>query len=145
MCVCVCACVRACVCLCLCLFVVFCHHVHLGLFLNRGKSLHIPTDCTPDYNLLPAEIPIARDGFDLLDSPIGPSTFCVATVLWRVRKVQNILEPLRDLQDSQMETALLRSCFSLPKVTFVLRSCPPDHLKDTILFLTSQCWRPYLT
>ena len=52
------------------------------LFLNRGKPLfHIPTDCTPDYNPLPAEIPIARDGFDLLGSPIGPSSFCEATVL----------------------------------------------------------------
>ena len=51
-----------------------------GLFLNRGKFLlHIPTDCTPDYNPLPAEIPIARDGFDLLGSPIGPSSFCEAT------------------------------------------------------------------
>ena len=55
-----------------------------GLFLNRGKSLlHIPTDCIPDCNPLPAEIPIARDGFDLLGSPIGPSSFCEATVLWR--------------------------------------------------------------
>ena len=95
-----------------------------GLFLNRGKSLlHIPTDCTPDYNPLPAEIPIARDGFDLLGSPIDPTSFCEATVLRRVRKVQDILHRLRDLQDSQMETALLRSCLSLPKVSFVL--CSP--------------------
>ena len=47
------------------------------LFLNMGKSLlHIPIDSTPDYNPLPAEIPIARDGFDLLGSPIGPSSVC---------------------------------------------------------------------
>ena len=104
-----------------------------GLFLNRGKSLlHLPTDCTPDYNPLPAEIPIARDGFDFLGSPIGPSSFCEAIVLRRVRKVQDILHRLRDLQDSQMETALLRSFLSLPKVSFVLRSCPPDHLKDAM-------------
>ena len=63
-----------------------------GLFLSRGKSLlHIPTDCTPDYNPLPAEIPIARDGFDLLGSPVVPSSFCEATVLRWVRKVQDIL------------------------------------------------------
>ena len=52
----------------------------------------------------------------------------------RVRKdkEQDILHRLRDLQDSQMETALLRSCLSLPKVLFVLHSCPPDHLKDAM-------------
>ena len=46
--------------------------------------------------------------------------------------MQDILEQLRDLQDSQMETALLRSCLSLPKVSFVLHSCPLGCLRDAI-------------
>ena len=37
---------------------------------------------------------------------------------------------LPDLQDSQMEMALLRSCLALPKVSFSLRSCPPDYIKQ---------------
>ena len=32
---------------------------------------------------------------------------------------------LRDLGDSQMETTLLRSCLSLPKLSYALRTCPP--------------------
>ncbi len=34
-----------------------------------------------------------------------------------------------------METALLRSCLALPKVSFSLRTCPPDHIKQaTVTF-----------
>ena len=79
---------------------------------------------------LPADIPIVRGGFDLLGSPIGPSSYCEGTVLNRVKKVQEVLARLPDLQDSQMETTLLRSCLALPKVAFALRTCPPSHIKE---------------
>ena len=32
------------------------------------------------------------------------------------------------LDDSQLETTLLRSCLALPKISYVLRACPPTHL-----------------
>ena len=48
----------------------------------------------------------------------------------RVEKVKESLGRLPDLQDSQMETALLRSCLALPKVSFSLRACPPDHIRQ---------------
>ena len=35
---------------------------------------------------------------------------------------------LRDMEDSQLETTLLRSCLALPKVSYVLRTCPPSHI-----------------
>ena len=41
-----------------------------------------------------------------------------------------MLSKLPDLEDSQMETALLRSCLALPKVAFALRTCPPCHVKQ---------------
>ena len=50
------------------------------------------------------------------------------SVLKRVDKIRSILERVRDLQDSQMEATLLRSCLSLPKVVFALRTCPQVHI-----------------
>ena len=88
-----------------------------------------------NHNSLPADIPSTRGGFDLLGSPIGPASHCESTVLKRVKKVQEILAKLGDLQDSQMETTLLRSCLALPKVAFALRTSPPSHTQQaTVVF-----------
>ena len=102
-----------------------------GLYLNRSKSLlYIPDDADPSNNPLPPVIPTTRVGFTLLGCPIGPSTFCDFTFSKWVEKVKESLARLPDLQDSQMETALLRSCLALPKVSFSLRACPPDHIRQ---------------
>ena len=104
-----------------------------GLHLNRAKSLlHIPVSDPLNHNPLPADIPSTRGGFDLLGSPIGPASDCESTVL---KKVQEIVAKLGDLQDSQMETTLLRSCLALPKVAFALRTRPPSHTQQaTVVF-----------
>ena len=116
-----------------------------GLKLNRKKSLlYIPEDASFVANPLPPEIPFVRSGFDLLGSPIGPPSHCEASMMKRVLKVQEILKRLPDLQDSQMECTILRYCLALPKISFTLRSCPPQHVKNAISALTSQCWRHYL-
>ena len=47
--------------------------------------------------------------------------------------MQQILANLRDLQDSQMEATLLRSCLSLPKVAFAFRTSPPSHIQQATL------------
>ena len=41
------------------------------------------------------------------------------------------LRDLRGMADSQLETTLLRSCLALPKVAFVLRTCPLSHTRNT--------------
>ena len=95
------------------------------LHLNRAKSLlNIPVDDPLNHNHLPADIPTTRGGFD---SPIGPASHCESTVL---RRVQEILARLGDLQDSQMEATLLRFCLALPKVAFALRTSPPSHTQQ---------------
>ena len=53
-------------------------------------------------------------------------------MLNRVKKVELVLAHLHDLQDSQMEVTLLRSCLSLPNIAFALRTCPPLHLKAAL-------------
>ena len=101
----------------------------IGLHLNRGKSLlHIPGNCEVSGNLLPADIPISKDGFCLLGCPIGPPSFCDEVLQGRVSKIKETLRTVHDMQDSQLETTILRSCLALPKVTYVLRTCPPSHI-----------------
>ena len=100
-----------------------------GLHLNRSKSLLIiPGDGCDSVNPLPAEIPVSREGFCLLGCPIGSSPFCEAFLLDRVAKIKASVGRLCDLEDSQMETTLLRSCLSLPKFIFALRTCPPNFI-----------------
>lgn len=102
-----------------------------GLHLNRQKSLlYIPADSDPSLNPLPSELPTCRDGFILLGSPIGPPAFCESVVLKRVEKLKETLCRLPDLEDSQMETTLLRSCLALPKLAHSLRCCPPQHILE---------------
>ena len=50
------------------------------------------------------------------------------SIFKRISKVQSILARLPDLHDSQIECSLLRSCLSLPKIAFALRTCPPDFI-----------------
>ena len=45
-----------------------------------------------------------------------------------ISKVRASLGSLHYLDDSQLETTLLRSCLALPKISYVLRACPPTHL-----------------
>ena len=104
-----------------------------GLILNKSKSLlFVPADASPSNHAVPPAVPICSDGFELLGSPIGPSSYCESSVLKRVNKIQEALINLRDLHDSQMEAILLRSCLSLPKIAFALRTCAPDLIRPAL-------------
>ncbi len=37
-----------------------------------------------------------------------------------------------DMEDSQMETSLLRSCLSLPKMAYSLPTCPPSYIRQIV-------------
>ena len=103
----------------------------IGLHLNRGKSLlFIPNVCDSSLSTLPSEVPVTRNGFCLLGCPIGPSSFCEEVLQERVGKIKGSLERLRDLSDSHLETTLLRSCLALPKLSYVLRTCPPSNISQ---------------
>ena len=101
-----------------------------GLFLNRAKFLiYTSSTCSVSHPLL-HDIPTTSEGFTLLVSPLAPPpppppTFCESSVADRVDKIRAIISNLSDLQDAQMETALFQSCFSLPKLAFILCCCPP--------------------
>ena len=104
-----------------------------GLHLNRGKSLLIiPPGASPSPSSLPAGVPTSDGSFVLLGCPIGPAAHCSSIAMERISRVQNTLLKLRDIQDCQMETSLLRSCLSLPKISFVLRMCPPHLIQSAL-------------
>ena len=97
-----------------------------GLHLNRRKSLlFIPQDASALPNPLPADIPSTSEGFGLLGAPIGPPEFVESSIMNRVQKIEMAVDQLGDLEDSQLATALLRSCLAFPKLNFALRTCPP--------------------
>ena len=99
----------------------------LGLHLNRSKSLlFIPEEVVASNSPLPSDIPITRRGFCLL----GPPDYCEEIFTDRNARVRVSLVALRDMGDSQPETTLLRSCLALPKVSFILRTCPPTHIRQ---------------
>ena len=101
----------------------------LGLHLNRRKSLlFIPEDADESVSPLPPDIPVTRRGFSLLGCPIGPPDFCEEVFQARLSKVKACLSALTDMGDSQLEISLLRSCLALPKVSYILRACPPNHI-----------------
>ena len=84
---------------------------------------------------VPHDIPVTSSGFCLLGTPLGSSGFCESSILGRVAKIQNALGRLRELEDSQLQSTVLRSCLSLPKLNFALRTCHPSVItKATSVF-----------
>ena len=105
----------------------------LGLHPNRAKSLlFVPPGADASINPLPSSIPISQTGFTLLGCPLGPPSYCEEVFQRRVDKVKEALSRLTDLSDAQMETTLLRSCLSLPKVSYSLRTCPPSFIAHSL-------------
>ena len=113
----------------------------VGLHLNRAKSLlFIPRACDDSCSPLPPEVPVVRDGFSLLGSPIGPPSFCEKVLQTRINKIIESLGMLHDMSDSHLETTLLRSCFALPKFSYLLRSCPPTHIHQAVVDFDAVMW-----
>ena len=105
----------------------------VGLQLNRGKSLlFIPEEADASTLPSPPEIPTTRSGFSLLGSPVSPLSFCEEVFQERINKISFSLNALQDLRDSQLELTLLRSCLALPKVSFVLRTCPLSNICQAV-------------
>ena len=101
----------------------------VGLHLNRGKSLlHVPNDADVSTTSLPSDIPTSMVGFTLLGCPIGPPSYCEDVLQSRVNNIKDTLKVLCDMEESQLEMALLRSCLSFPKISYILRTCPPGHI-----------------
>ena len=101
----------------------------VGLHLNRGKSLlYIPRDCDASHSPLSPEVPVTHAGFCLLGCPIDPASLCEGVLQDSVAKIRESLEILHEMDDSQLETTLIRSCLVLPKFYYLIRTCPPIYI-----------------
>ena len=105
----------------------------LGLHLNPAKSLvwcgsNLPVDLDGTDPLARGVPPAAAAGYQLLGAPVGNIPFSRDVVEKRIQKIAEIFDLLPAIDDAQTEFALLRSCFSLPKLTYCLRTCDPAHL-----------------
>ena len=103
-----------------------------GLYLNRSKCLIHTTHLVDISHPSLCAIPLISGGFGLLGSPICPVDYCEAAFQQRIQKVLDVVSRLGDLQDSQMECTLLRSCLALPKVSYILHTCPPQFINDAL-------------
>ena len=105
----------------------------LGLQLNPAKSSiwcggNLPLGINSIDPLARGVPAAAAAGFHLLGAPVGNIPFSQDAVQSRIRKIAEIFDLLPVIDDAQTEFALLRSCFSLPKLTYCLRTCDPSHL-----------------
>ena len=102
-----------------------------GLYFSAGKSL-VWSEKFEANDVNPLQRGVKRllsAGTVLLGAPIGSSQFEGEVLEARVTKVEGLLGKLPMLEDPHGEFTLLRSCFSLPKLSFALRTVDPtQHL-----------------
>ena len=53
-------------------------------------------------------------------------------IIKKVRKIENILTKIKDIQDPQIEYALIRACAGYPKFAHILRSLSPNQIPEAI-------------
>ena len=95
-----------------------------GLHLSKEKSLvfcphHDPDDQDP---LGRGITRVQNRGIKLLGAPIGEADFEAEILEQRVVSIQQLLESLHHLNDPHIEYNLLRSCFSLTKFSYSIRT-----------------------
>ena len=98
-----------------------------GLHIRRDKSkVFCPSHHQDDDFPLGPDIERVRaEGFRVLGSPVGSAAFSQSFLEAKVDSLETLLENLLLLKDVHSELVLLRSCFSLPKISFLTRTVPP--------------------
>ena len=101
-----------------------------GLILSTTHTARVPkttlwcsTDVTGNNDPLDRGVPRVRGlGITLLGAPLGHTGYESEFIREKIDKIRQITSLLPDLQDAHSEFSLLRSCLSLPKFIFVLRT-----------------------
>jgi hypothetical protein len=91
-----------------------------------------PQGPDPGDHLLTTVTKVNGPGTVLLGAPLGTEDFVRSYLEEMVEKVQRITSLLPLLQDPQTEYCLLRSCLSLPKVMFSLRTVDTTAHQDVL-------------
>ena len=108
-----------------------------GLRLNLSKCEIFWPSGDQSFCEFPADISrvlLNKGGVDLLGSPIfGSHEFFEDFVKWKVKSIVDMQSHLLDIDDPQVDLHLLRSCFSLCKLNYLLRTVPPDAILHGVL------------
>jgi hypothetical protein len=102
----------------------------LGLHLNVQKNeLWWPNRAGSDP--FPAEVDrVSNEGVKLLGAPIGTREFITEFVKKKLKALEEVCRRLREVDDAQVEFGLFRGCLSYNKINHLLRTCPPDLLRQ---------------
>lgn len=103
-----------------------------GLLLNKDKCrIWVGDDFPTNPDPLGCGIPKSDPrGIFLLGSPVGTPDFMEFHVNQRISKIkETVVERLPSIEDPQVKLCILRSCLSLPKLVYTLRTCKPSSLK----------------
>ena len=103
-----------------------------GLHLSKEKSLvfcphHDPADQDP---LGRGVTRVQKQGIKLLGAPVGEREYEAEILEERVVSVKHLLDSLHHLNDPHIEYNLLRSCFSLNKFSYSLRTVDTSGHQD---------------
>ena len=103
-----------------------------GLYLSTRKStVWCPSNPNGMEDPLNRGIPSIREnGITILGSPVGSPQFIRERIQSKVDKIREITNKLPLLQDAHTEFVLLRSCLSMPKVMYILRTTDPTTHQD---------------
>ena len=107
-----------------------------GLHLQPDKSsIWSPSPPAPGVkDPLGCGIKLVEEaGIKLLGAPIGSSEFVAQFVKKKVEKIKTITSLLPSLHQPHLEFVLLRSCLSLPKIVYILRTTDPSLISDLLL------------
>ena len=96
---------------------------------DRAKStVWCPHSTTNQPDPLERGIPrVEEEGIILLGCPIASHRFVTEAINQRISKIETITDKLPLLKDPQVEYVLLRSCLSLRKVMYTLRTTDPTN------------------
>ena len=108
----------------------------IGLQLNASKSLvwcgeNLSADIDASDPLVCGVPRASPSGYHLLGAPVGDIPFSRGVVEDRIAKIAEIFDLLPSLNNAQLEFSLLRFCYSLPKLSYCLRTSDPLHLLPT--------------
>jgi hypothetical protein len=87
-----------------------------------------------------------KEGIKLLGAPVGSQDFMEEVLKDRIIKLEALMDKLHLLEDPNTEYGILRKCFSLPKLSYTMRTVDPRPSLTRLLgrtwneFWGSPCW-----
>ena len=108
--------------------------LHLSAGVDGKSTIWCPNQDPQNRDPLGRGVPIVEDeGVKLLGAPLGSLAFEGRLLNKRVDKIERVVSRLSHLQDPHLEYALLRSCFSIPKLSYSLRTTDTTPHQTTLI------------